>query len=179
MDPGELMAGFRAALVSQDLAAGDPPRIAERLNGFLNDSLDPGKFVTAFLAVIDGVSGLVTYVNCGHNPPVLLRAGGTHETLEAGGTILGIMPGSRYERGETALAPGDVLLLYTDGVPEGTAASDELWGDERLVDALRRHAGERCDELVRSIAGEVRAFEGDRGPADDVTLIAVRRTTRD
>ena len=171
-----IMAGFRAALVSQDLGASDPPLLAERLNGFLNDSLDPGKFVTAFIAIVDGDSGTVSYVNAGHNPPLLLRANGKHEQLEDGGTILGIMAASRYARGETTLDTGDVLLLYTDGVPEGTAPDSELWGDGRLLAALQAHGAEPCDTLVRSIANLVRDFEADRGPADDVTLIAVRRT---
>jgi len=172
-----IMAGFRAALVSQDLAHGDPPRLAERLNGFLNDSLDPGKFVTAFLAIVDGATGRLAYVNAGHNPPLLLRAGGTLETLEAGGTILGILPGSRYERGEATLGAGDLLVLYTDGVPEGTSPANELWGDDRLAAAVRTYAALPCDGVVRAIAGDVRAFEAGRGPADDVTLIALRRVT--
>ena len=171
-----IMAGFRAALVSQDLDRSDPPVLAERLNGFLNDSLDPGKFVTAFIAIVDGDSGTISYVNAGHNPPLLLRANGKHEQLEDGGTILGIMAASRYARGETTLHAGDVLLLYTDGVPEGTAPDSELWGDDRLLEALEAHGAEPCDTLVRSIANLVRDFEADRGPADDVTLIAVRRT---
>jgi serine phosphatase RsbU (regulator of sigma subunit) len=171
-----IMAGFRAALVSQNLSKTDMPALAGRLNGFLNESLDPGKFVTAFLAIVDGASGEVVYVNAGHNPPVLLRADGRHEKLEHGGTILGIMPGSHYERGETTLSPGDMLVLYTDGVTEATSESSELWGDERLILTLRARFSEACDALVRSIAHEVRAFEGDRGPTDDVTLIAVRRT---
>jgi serine phosphatase RsbU (regulator of sigma subunit) len=173
-----IMAGFRAALVSQDLATCSPPELATRLNGFLLDSLDPGKFVTAFLAVLDGASGRVVYVNAGHNPPVLLRASGAHEMLSAGGTILGIMPASRYERGETTLEPGDLMALYTDGVTEAANPAAEMWGDARLVDTLRSLATAPCEQLVRSIAHEVRAFEGEHGPTDDVTLIAVRRTTR-
>ena len=173
-----IMAGFRAALVSQDLSRGDPPALAERLNGFLNDSLDPGKFVTAFIAIVDGESGRVSYVNAGHNPPLLLRADGSHEQLEDGGNILGIIAASRYARGEATLMPGDVLLLYTDGVPEGMSPASELWGDDRLLAALQAHGGETCDALVHSIANLVRDFEAERGPADDVTLIAVRRTPK-
>jgi sigma-B regulation protein RsbU (phosphoserine phosphatase) len=171
------MAGFRAALVSQDLEHGDPPRLAERLNGFLNDSLDPGKFVTAFLAIVDGTTGRFAYVNAGHNPPLLLRNDGTLESLDAGGTILGILPGTRYDRGQVTLAPGDLVVLYTDGVPEGTSVTNELWGDDRLAAAVRAYAARPCDEVVHAIAADVRAFEAERGPADDVTLIAVRRTS--
>src|SRR5262249_15045877 len=171
-----IMAGSRAALVSQDLPASNPADLATRLNGFLLDSLDPGKFVTAFLAVVDAATGHVVYVNAGHNPPVLLRAGGNHELLTDGGTILGILPTSRYERGETTLSPGDLMVLYTDAVTEVANLDPGMWGEERLVAALHSFAATPCDGLVRRIAHEVRAFEGAHGPTDDVTLIALRRT---
>jgi sigma-B regulation protein RsbU (phosphoserine phosphatase) len=88
-----LMSGFRAALVSQDLSQAKPEDVASRVNEFLNRSVEPGRFVTAFLGLLDAATGQLTYVNAGHNPPLLLRAGGAVESLEAGGVILGILPG--------------------------------------------------------------------------------------
>jgi len=170
-----IMSGFRAALVSQDLGHAELSPLAERLNGFLNSSLDPGKFVTAFLAVLDGRDGSVTYVNAGHNPPVLMRADGTHELLEEGGTILGILPASRYARGRTALGPGDLLVLYTDGVTEGSRADGEQWGEERLVAALAGMRGVTCAGIAATVARTVREFEGEAGATDDVTLVVARR----
>jgi sigma-B regulation protein RsbU (phosphoserine phosphatase) len=169
------MSGFRAALVSQDLAHAELSPLSQRLNEFLNSSLDPGKFVTAFLAVLDGRDGSVTYVNAGHNPPVLMRAGGGHDLLEEGGTILGILPGSRYAHGRTVMGAGDLLVLYTDGVTEGARADGEQWGEERLVAAMALARGEACAAIAARVAREVRAFEGEAGATDDVTLVVARR----
>jgi serine phosphatase RsbU (regulator of sigma subunit) len=170
-----LMSGFRASLMSQDLARVAPEAIAARVNDFLNQSVEPGKFVTAFIGVLDGASGRFAYVNAGHNPPVLLRAGGAVELLEAGGVILGIMPGSRYTGGEATLAPGDLVALYTDGVTEGADAANEMWGEERLSALLRSAAGTSAQAIASRIVREVRGFEGERGPADDITVLVAKR----
>ncbi len=170
-----LMSGFRASLMSQDLAGRDPVALAGHLNDFLLRSVEMGKFVTAFLAFADVRAGTLDYVNAGHNPPLLLSADGSSATLEAGGLMFGVMPGAPYEAGRAAFRTGDLLALYTDGVTEGAGPGQELWGEERLLAALRRGAGRSCGDLVRSVAGEVRAFEGEHGPADDVTLLLARR----
>jgi len=170
-----IMSAFRTALVSQDLARIEPAVLAERLNALLHSSLDPGKFVTAFLGFLDGRTGGLVYVNAGHNPPVLMRRDGSHEGLEKGGTILGILPSSRFEQGEASLAPGDLVALYTDGVTEGANAAGEQWGDDRLVATLGRADGRPCRQIATEIAAAVRAFEGEQGATDDITLVIARR----
>jgi serine phosphatase RsbU (regulator of sigma subunit) len=170
-----LMSGFRASLMSQDLLHTPPEEVAARINEFLNQSVEPGKFVTAFLGVLDAANGRFTYVNAGHNPPVIVRAGGAVELLEAGGVILGIMPGAVYVRGEATLSPGDLLALYTDGVTEGADAANELWGEERLIALLKSVAAEPARGVANRIVREVRAFEGERGPADDITVLVAKR----
>jgi serine phosphatase RsbU (regulator of sigma subunit) len=171
-----LMSGFRASLMSQDCAGTAPDDLAGRLNDFLLRSVEPGRFVTAFVAFLDARDGRLAYANCGHNPPLLLRADGTHETLAIGGLILGILPGSRFEAGVAVLRPGDLLALYTDGVTEGADAAGTQWGEERLIAALREGAARPCAGLARDIVATVRAFEGESGPADDITLVLARRT---
>jgi len=116
-----------------------------------------------------------TYVNAGHNPPVLLRAGGAVEALEAGGVILGILPGALYVGGEVTLAPGDLVALYTDGVTEGADAANEMWGEERLTALLKSAAASAARDIATRIVREVRAFEGERGPADDITVLVAKR----
>ena len=170
-----IMSAFRSALVSQDLNRIPLPELASRLNEFLHHSLDPGKFVTAFLAVLEAGTGRMTYVNAGHNPPFLMRCDGRHETLDEGGTILGILAGSSYVQGEAVLNTGDLVALYTDGVSEGANGSGEQWGDDRLLDALRAGMKLSARELTDDIARQVRAFEGDAGPTDDITLLIARR----
>jgi serine phosphatase RsbU (regulator of sigma subunit) len=174
-----LMSGFRASLmtlVRQNPAGADPAKLSTTLNEVIVRSVEPGRFVTAFLAVVDGRDGRLVYCNAGHNPPLLLHADGTHELLETGGLIFGVMPGGAYANGEAKLAPGDLLVLFTDGVTEGANASGELWGDDRLLAAARRLAAPRCDDIARTLAGEVRAYEGEQGPADDITLLIARRS---
>ncbi len=170
-----LMSGFRASLMSQDAHVLGPDVLAERINIFLHRSVESGKFVTAFFAFLDAATGRLVYANAGHNPPALRRADGRVEWLAAGGLVLGILPLSRFESGEAVLAPGDLLVLYTDGVTEGADASGELWGDDRLVRSLDRLAGLSCVEAAESLVREVRAFEGDTGPADDITVLVARR----
>jgi serine phosphatase RsbU (regulator of sigma subunit) len=170
-----LMSGFRASLMSQDLATGDPVALSGHLNDFLLRSVEMGKFVTAFLAFADSRTGTLDYVNAGHNPPVLLRSNGSHTSLEAGGLMFGVLPGAPYAAGHTTFGPGDLLVLYTDGVTEGASVTHEQWGDERLLAAVRRGAARPCSELVRGVAEEVRTFEGEQGPADDITLLVARR----
>jgi sigma-B regulation protein RsbU (phosphoserine phosphatase) len=170
-----LMSGFRAALMSQDLARSAPEAIAGRVNEFLNQSVEPGKFVTAFIGVLDAASGRLAYVNAGHNPPVVVRAGGEVELLETGGVILGIMPGARYASGEATLARGDLVALYTDGVTEGADAANEMWGEERLTALLRSATTAVASDIASRIVRAVRAFEGERGPADDITVLVARR----
>jgi sigma-B regulation protein RsbU (phosphoserine phosphatase) len=169
------MSGFRASLMSQDAGTLGPEGLAERVNDFLHRSVESGKFVTAFLGFLEAASGRLVYANAGHNPPALLRADGRVEWLAAGGVVLGIMPGSRFESGEAVLEPGDLLALYTDGVTEGADAAHEMWGEERLVESLRRLSGRPCAEAAEALVREVRAFEGDTGPADDITVLLARR----
>lgn len=171
-----LMSAFRAALMSQDVSSGDPAALASRLNDFLHRSVEPGRFVTAFVGFLDGRTGRLVYANAGHNPPALLRADGSVEWLSAGGLILGILPSSSFETGEAALRDGDLLALYTDGVTEGAGADGELYGEDRLVEALRRWRSEPCAGLAERLVREVRDFEGEQGPADDITLLLARRS---
>lgn len=172
-----LMSGFRAALIGMTSGQEAPAmeRVAYRLNEFLHQSVEAGRFVTAFLGVLDTTSGRFAYVNAGHNPPLLRRASGRVDTLTEGGLILGILPGSTYDSAETVLEPGDLMLLFTDGVTEGADASGEQWGDDRLVTRLGTVHPLPAREVAERIVREVRTFEGQSGPADDLTVLVVKR----
>jgi serine phosphatase RsbU (regulator of sigma subunit) len=172
-----LMSGFRASLLSQDLGGGDLAQVVGNLNRFLHRSVEPGKFVTAFLAVLDGRTGRVRYCNAGHNAPILMGANGSVRRLETGGPILGFVPYGVYESGEEMLAPGERLVLFTDGVTEAANGEDEQWEEERLIAALRDTSAQPCAVIVQSVVEQVRAFEGPKGASDDVTLIVARRGT--
>ncbi|MCE9628021.1 MAG: SpoIIE family protein phosphatase [Candidatus Eisenbacteria bacterium] len=170
-----LMSGFRAALMSQDESRVEPERVASRINDFLHRSVEPGRFVTAFFGFLESASGRFVYVNAGHNPPLLRRSNGASEWLSEGGLILGILSGSVFASGETTLEPDDVLTLYTDGVTEGADATGEQWGEERLVAELESSHVLPASEIAGRLVTTVRGFEGATGPADDLTVLVVKR----
>ena len=171
-----LMSAFRAALLTQLDGGAEPGAAFGHVNRFLHRSIEPGRFVTAFLAVLDPQSERIDYCNAGHNPPYLVTRDGRTTTLETGGLLLGMLEDSSYAQGVAELAPGNMLVLFTDGVTEAQRADGAMWGEERLVSTLREGACEPCAALVRRIVDAVRAFEGEEGPSDDITLLIARRT---
>ena len=131
--------------------------------------------MTAFLAVLHPESGRLVFANAGHNPPVLLRADGSLHLLRDGGLVIGLFGDTAYDQAETTIEPGDLLVLYTDGVTEAADEEDDLYGEERLFDLLQRLRTEPCHEIMAEILGEVRAFSGGGQQSDDITLLLVRR----
>lgn len=168
-----LMSSFRAALHSQDLEDG-PAHTFSHLNTFLFRSVEPGRFVTAFLAIFDTNTGCLTYSNAGHNPPYIIRSSGEMPLLHEGGLVLGLFEKTHYEQAEVHLQPGDLLALFTDGVTEATNEDEDFWGEERLAELLRAHRNDPCRRILRLILEEVRNFSGEQGQSDDITLVLAR-----
>lgn len=141
----------------------------------LQDAQDP-LFITVFYGVLEPQSGVLTYVNAGHNPPVLWRAASQQvETLARTGAALGAMEDLEWQTRRVDIAPADLLLLYTDGVTEAENAAGEAFGMDRLLDCLRRHSGQDVRELPNAILNAVRSFCGETSPFDDMTLLAAWR----
>jgi serine phosphatase RsbU (regulator of sigma subunit)/CHASE2 domain-containing sensor protein len=133
-------------------------------------------FTTLFGGVLEKSSGTLTYCNCGHNPPLLLRRGETtFEPLRACGPPLGMLAGAKYVTRAVALAPGDLLLLYTDGVTEAESASAELFGMPRLEQAILEARGRPAREVVEHVMTRVAAFAHGAPQSDDITCLAVVR----
>jgi serine phosphatase RsbU (regulator of sigma subunit) len=170
-----LMSAFRASLLGQLDSHSDPAHALANVNRFLHRSVDPGRFVTAFLAIVDGRSGRIEYCNAGHNPPFLVGAGGAAVPLETGGLLLAMMDDARYERGEARLEPGQTLVIYSDGAVEARSAGGAMWGEDRLVAQARERSADSCATAAAAIASAIRAFEGTQGPSDDLTLLLARR----
>ncbi len=133
---------------------------------------ETNRFATFFWAVYDEKDRQLTWVNAGHNAPMLLRASGALERLPAGGPPLGALPGAVYRQATTALAPGDVLVIFTDGVTEAASPADEEFGEARLEEILRRHAGSPVGSLCQRIVAAVEAFEAGLPQQDDITVVA-------
>lgn len=169
-----LMSSVKAALVSSAAVEPTPDGLTRRVNRLLEQSIEPGRFVTFFFASLDPATLRLDYVNAGHPAPILLRADGAVERLTEGGTILGIDADAVFESGSAALAPGDLLALFTDGVTEAQGDGDELFGEERIESLLRAERTRSAAEVLDRLVAAVKAYEGERGQSDDLTAILVK-----
>lgn len=160
-------AGAEAAANVEAAAAHNSDYIA-RTHGKAN------MFATLFLAVLDLESGALTYVNAGHEPPVVRRESGALSRLPPTGPAVGLLPGLRFRVEETALSPGDLLLAFTDGVSEARNPAGELYGEGRLL-ALLEGPPAAAPALLSRIEESLRAHTAGGEPSDDVTMLAVRR----
>jgi serine phosphatase RsbU (regulator of sigma subunit)/catechol 2,3-dioxygenase-like lactoylglutathione lyase family enzyme len=170
-----LMANLQANLRSRyALALHDFPRLLQSVNQLFYENSPYDRFATMFFAVFDDHSGEMEYANCGHNAALLFRADGTLERLESTTTVIGLFP--RWECGSrfVNLAPGDLLVVYSDGVTESLDHGNEEFGEERLIRTVRRHRERRPEALISAIVEEVRAFSPHE-QSDDITLIVARR----
>ncbi len=168
---------MRAKTELKTLTEADMPlsSVFTRGNNALCDGNDAGMFVTAWQGSVDLVTGFVRYVNAGHNPPLVKRAGGQFEYLRTRpGFVLGGMEDVKYKYHEMQLEPGDVIFLYTDGVTEATNADVELFGEERLQNAINSAGDGSMEDLCRYVKAEVDAFVGDAPQFDDITMVAFR-----
>ena len=136
-----------------------------------------GLFVTVFYGVLDPTSGELMYSNAGHNPPYLLNArdGNIIQELDRTGVPLGILDAGTWQQRVVQLAPGDVLLLYTDGITEAQNAQEAFFDEDRLRDVVRANLGRSARDIQASVIAQVGAFVGDEPQHDDITLMVVVR----
>jgi len=163
-----VQAAFRALATRNELPAG----ICARLNSAVASSTRQDRFISFFYCVLEGRSGRLAYANAGHNPPVLIRANGSVERLECGGSVLGPFEVASYEQCETVIRSGDRLLMFTDGVTEACAPGGEEFGEERLIKLAVENRAMDAAGLRGAIIDSLRGFTfGSFG--DDVTLIVL------
>lgn len=143
-----------------------------RVNAGLFRRAIEARFLTAFYGILHADGSLV-YTNAGHNPPILVTRSGVTR-LEAGGVVLGLFEAASFDQDTLKLAPGDLLLLFSDGVTEAMNMANEEFGDEHLVDCVRHRHGQDPQVVLDELVGEVRAFCGDAVQSDDVTMMLVR-----
>ena len=159
------------ALVGRELAS---RAVMRRANRFFYDSVEDGRYVTLFYAVLDVQSRRIIYVNAGHQPPLVLRRNGEVEELTSGGVPLGMFDAPRYFEGFAELDGGDLLVLYTDGIVESSNAHDEHYGRGRLLTTLAGARSESAEAICRQVMGDVRSFSF--GSQDDRTLLVLKAT---
>jgi phosphoserine phosphatase RsbU/P len=170
-----LMSSLHAAIHAQ---ASTHDSIAETIgavNRYLVESIPPNRFVTLFYAELDPRKGALTFLNAGHNPPLIVHAGGTMEQLAAGGLPLGIMSDAEFREGRTQLLPGDVLVVYSDGVSEAVNPQGEEFGPTRLYEVVARNLDASASGLRDRIESALTKFCQGTPAADDITLVIVKR----
>jgi serine phosphatase RsbU (regulator of sigma subunit) len=169
-----LMANLQANMRSQCAIALDRPQdVLRAVNRLFCENTPDGGFATLFFAEYEQATGRLRYVNCGHLCALLLRGDDSLERLDATGTVLGLFQDWDCEMGERTICSGDMFALYTDGITEAFDHADEEFGEERLVEVLRRNRQRPSLELLNTVVEEVRRFSPHE-QRDDITMIVAK-----
>lgn len=170
------MVNTRATLRASMFDADSPMHGLTHVNQLVCDDSHDGMFVTLFYAQINSLDGVVTYVNAGHNPPLLARAcGGTLELLSRTGMALGVDSSVLFTQRAVTLEVGDCILFYTDGVPDALDEAGQEFGEARLRELVSANRGQSAAGLVGAIETALKAHIGETAPFDDITLMALKR----
>jgi phosphoserine phosphatase RsbU/P len=169
-----IMASFRASLLAEIRNNYAISTIMSKVNRLLWESTDSNQFVTAFYGVLDEQRRVLTYCNAGHNPVLVIRGDGSSLQLETGGLILGAFEGSVYQENYLGIGPGDILLLYTDGVTENFNELGEEFGMDRLLELVSNHRHLHARELTSLLQEQILDFAADKSVQDDFTLVVLK-----
>jgi phosphoserine phosphatase RsbU/P len=170
-----LMSSLHAAVHAQ---AGSHESITDTIgavNRYLAENIPANRFVTLFYAELNPKTGALAFLNAGHNPPMIVHAGGTMEQLASGGLPLGIMPNAEFREGHTTLHPGDVLVVYSDGVSEAINPNKEEFGPTRLYEVVARNLDASAAGIRDRIESALTKFCQGTPAADDITLVICKR----
>jgi len=170
-----LMASLRGALHEKFPGPVDLGALAANLNDYVYSSSDSHLFISFFLGILDRSRHEVTYVNAGHNPPVLGGRTGPARFLESTGLCLGMFPGQAFGEAKVDLRPGDILCLYTDGIVESRKGEHDEYGEERLADLVGKLSGLPAQGIRDKIFEDAFAFSGCTEAGDDMTVVVVKR----
>ncbi len=169
-----LMSNVHATLRSQARTSSCATECICQVNRLLYSCTDSEKFVTLFYGVLDPNRNVFRYTNAGHNPPILIDPKGGYTTLDVGGIVLAAVPQFPYQEGEVRFIPGQILVLYSDGVTEAANEQEEQFGEERLIQTILQNtslsAATMCDQIIEA----VRLFSSTRPHQDDITLVVAK-----
>ncbi len=149
--------------------------VVARLNKITCENCPSNRFITFFFGILDPATGHLGYANAGHNPPMIVRSSGAVELLPGGGPVLGIVPVAPYKQEKARLAPGDLLVIYSDGITEATNTTEEEFGEERLAEVLRSRREEPAAAIVDAVTESLQQFTAGAPQADDITLVVAKR----
>lgn len=170
-----LMSSLHAAIHAQTGSHDTIVETISAVNKYLAENIPPNRFVTLFYAELDPESGAVSFLNAGHNPPLIVHAAGTVEQLASGGLPLGIRADADYREGRTHMQMGDVLVIYSDGVTEAASPSGEEFGPTRLYEVVSRNVDASAAGIRDRIESALTKFSQGTKAADDITLVIVKR----
>lgn len=170
-----LMSSLHAAVRAQSLTPASIREIMGEINRYLFENTPSNKFVTLFYGKLDPKTGLLTYCNGGHNPPMLIRRNGDVLKLDIGGLPIGLMPLSAYSEGQVEFMPGDVLAIYSDGISESVNEANEEFGEARLLECIQKNMDRSAPGIRDRIDEALSKFVGNTPAFDDMTLMIVKR----
>jgi len=172
-----LMATFQASLHTLTGSCDTLVQLVEGVNRYAcKHSRGGQRFTTAFLAILDTRTGQMTCVNAGHNAPMLRRANGSIERLDAGGVPLGILSDAHYDCASITVGPGDGLVIFTDGVVEANNEREEEFDEARLLEVVQRCGNCSAGQFIQTLMTDLDRFVGQARQHDDITCLVVRRT---
>ena len=170
-----LMANLQATMRGLALMQLPAHECLRHANKLLYGSTDKCNFVTLFYGILDFRQHRLHYASAGHNPPFLFLHNQNSQALTCHGLVLGIRGDTAYEEETVALSPGDLLLIYSDGITEAMNAQHEEFGEERLIETVRKYRDATAHELIEKIMQAVKQHAGNTPQSDDMTLMALRR----
>ncbi len=174
--PAALFMALSRSLMRAASLDGSPPAIAVgRANRWIARDSQSGMFVTLFYGLLDPATGRLQFTNGGHNPPLLMRNGGTTETLGTSGIALGVIEEALYRESQVLLGENEIVVCYTDGVTEAINADEEEYGVARLTAVAERFRDRPAEVMVQAILSDLAAHTGERPAFDDVTLVVLKR----
>ena len=170
-----LMSSLHAAVRAQSQTRASISEVMGEINQYIFENSPSNKFLTLFYGELDPDIGTLLYSNGGHNAPIFVRRSGQVERLDKGGLPIGMMQGSLYQEASVVFQPGDVLVIYSDGITESINERDEEFDEERLIDVVKTNLGRSASGIRDRIDEALSRFVGTTAPVDDMTLMIIKR----
>ncbi len=174
-----LMASLQASLRGQAMTnQGDLARLMSNVNQLVFEATAVNRYATFFYGQYSHASRVFTYVNAGHNPPIVCRrtADGTVHVLrlETGGPVIGLIPGVPYQQGTLLMEPGDIFVGFTDGISEAMNEQEEEWGEARFIPSIAANSAYRAAEMIPALMSDADQFVSGAQQHDDMTLVVMK-----
>jgi serine phosphatase RsbU (regulator of sigma subunit)/pSer/pThr/pTyr-binding forkhead associated (FHA) protein len=174
-----LMSSIHAAVRAHTRTRLSASEIVSEINQYIYDNTPSNRYVTLFYSELDSRSHQLTYINGGHNSPLLARASGEVTRLDIGGFPVGITPFGDYREGWVEIEPGDVMVIYSDGVTESLNEEGEEFGEARLIEIVQKNRGRSAAGLRDRIDEALTKFVGRASAVDDLTIVILKRKTEE